>query len=71
MISIATDYLDTAVEGTGPFQYAPGSKAVLQAAVDVAQLVLEDADATQVEINQAAVTLGNAINAFESTVVVE
>lgn len=58
---------DNATEGTSPGQYATGSKAILQAAIEAAQAVYDAPLATQNQLNQAETTLNTAIADFEKT----
>lgn len=65
-IASAQSTHDAAVEGTIPGQYAVGSKAILQEAIDDAQIVADNANASQDEINSANTALNIAIANFES-----
>lgn len=55
---------DNAVEGEFPGEYLVGSKAILQSAIDSAQVVADNVDATQNEIDEALTALLMAINEF-------
>lgn len=68
-ISTAQAVHDAAEEGIIPGQYAAGSKAILQTAIDAAQTVVDDPDSTQAQINTARNTLITALNSFESGIV--
>lgn len=69
-ISVAEDLLDVSVEGTAEGLYLPGSKAKLQAGVDLAQGVLDNAASTQVAINNTVTSLNATIAVFEGSIVV-
>ena len=62
---------DNAIEGTEPLQYEVGSKAVLQAAIDQAVAVLSVADLTQTSIDNAIVSLEQAVTTFESKLITD
>lgn len=64
-ISDAQELHDNAELGTDPGKYPIGSKALLQAAIDDAKAVADNADATQTEVNAAVITLTEAIKTFE------
>jgi hypothetical protein len=57
---------DAAEEGTHPNQVAAGSKAVLQAAIDAAALVRDDAAADQATVDAALADLAAAVSVFEA-----
>lgn len=61
--------LNTATEGSGTGQYPAGSKAVLQAAIDSANTIAGSATATQHQVDQAAVDLNAALQAFKALVI--
>lgn len=67
-ISNAQSIHDAAVEGEGIGQYPTGSKAAFQAAIDSAQAVVDNASASQQQVNQAAADLNSAVEAFLSSV---
>ncbi|WP_018759606.1 dockerin type I domain-containing protein [Paenibacillus terrigena] len=69
LISTAQLVHDSAVEGTKPNQYPVGSKAVLQAAINKAKAVANNAEASAEEINQAYVELSAALQAFKDSVI--
>ncbi len=69
-ISSAQDKHDAAVEGTDEGQYEPGSKATFQTAIDAAQAVVDDENATQEQINQAISDLATAEEQFDEARVV-
>ena len=58
---------DAAAEGSGVGEYPEGSKAVFKQAIDSAQAVLDDENATQAEISMAYVLLMEAMEAFEGS----
>lgn len=60
---------DAAQEGTGVGQYPAGSKAALQSAIDTARAVAADASATQELVEQAAIDLNAALQAFRNAVI--
>ncbi|OEH85563.1 hypothetical protein BHU72_15000 [Desulfuribacillus stibiiarsenatis] len=62
---------DEAVEGEEVGQYAEGSKADLLAAIEAAQLVFEDEEATEEELTDELEALLTAVEAFEAGIVVE
>lgn len=63
-IKTAKQQHDAAVEGHKRGQYPLGSKAVLKAAIDSAELVAANASSTQEQVNQAAEALSKALIAF-------
>ncbi|MBP1962810.1 GH116 family glycosyl-hydrolase [Paenibacillus aceris] len=69
LIADAQTKHDAAVEGTNAGQYPVGSKATLQAAIDKAKAVVNDSDATQLQVDQAAADLDAAIQAFNASAV--
>ena len=58
-------------EGTAVGDYTVGSKATLQAAIDLAQGVFDNPASTQAQVNAAVVSLNNAIDAYNAAVVAE
>lgn len=69
-IDNAEDLIANAQEGTADGNYIIGSKATLQTAIDLAQGVFDDADATQTEVDNAVIALNNAMTVFgDSTIV--
>ncbi|MBB6635805.1 S-layer homology domain-containing protein [Cohnella thailandensis] len=66
----AQDEHDAAEEGEANGQYAVGARADLRAAIDAAQDVLDDAGATQAEVDEALSALEAALVEFYSRVVV-
>lgn len=56
---------DAAVEGTNPGEYLAGSKASLQAAIDLAQQVRDTECVTQAQLDNAVVALDEALAQFE------
>lgn len=69
-IQEAEDLLENTTEGTAEGQYMPGAKAALQEVVDLAKTVYNNADATQVQVDNAVVALNQAIQAYEAMAVV-
>ncbi|TNJ46008.1 FIVAR domain-containing protein [Tamlana fucoidanivorans] len=69
-IASAQALLDSAVEGTNNGEYAVGSKAVLQDAIDTAQTAANNQAANQADIDQALDVLNQAIANFEAGKVV-
>ncbi len=55
---------DAAVEGTALGQYPPGSKSILQTAIDDAQAVVDDLSLPQSDVDAAVVTLQTALDVF-------
>lgn len=70
LIAEAQEAHDQAVEGNKAGQYPAGSKAALQAAIDLATEAANDNGATQAQIEQAVNGLGAALQAFKSSVIV-
>jgi len=60
---------DSAVEGVAVGEYAVGSKATFQTAIDAAQAVVTADDSTQAEITTATSTLQTAKETFEAGIV--
>jgi len=54
-----------AVEGSEPGEYSPGSKEIFKLAIDSAQSVLDNENATQAEISMVFAMLINAMDEFE------
>ena len=67
-IAVAQALHDGATEGTDPGEYAAGSKATLQAAIDDAQAVVDQDNpkATTAEVTQAEADLAEAVATFEA-----
>lgn len=65
-IAEANNLIATTEEGSANGQYAPGSQATLQAVIDIAQLVNDNADATQTEVDNSVANLTSAIAAYEA-----
>ena len=61
---------NAAVEGTAQGQYLYGSKAEFQAKIDLAKAVNDDANATQVQVDNAIIALDQAITEFEAQKVI-
>lgn len=60
-----------AVAGDQPGQYPPAAKDAFRTAIDEAKLVLNDADASQGEVDSAVTALNAAVNTFEAAVIKE
>ncbi|NOU94527.1 hypothetical protein GC093_15060 [Paenibacillus sp. LMG 31456] len=69
LIASAQTKHDAAVEGTANGQYAAGSKAILLSAITAANTTLSSTTSTQVQVDQAVVTLQAAVTAFNASVV--
>jgi hypothetical protein len=65
-IADAETILNAAVEGTAQGQYLYGSKAEFQTKIDLAKAVNNDADATQVQVDNAVIALDQAIAEFDT-----
>ncbi|MDR6554862.1 InlB B-repeat-containing protein [Paenibacillus qinlingensis] len=68
-ISQAQAAYNAAVEGTGLGQYPTGSKATLLAAIQAAQLVAANGQATQVTTDDALTALSSALQTFQRAVI--
>jgi uncharacterized protein YjdB/endo-1,4-beta-D-glucanase Y len=68
-ISTAQGIYTNAIEGTTTGQYPVGSKAILQAAIDVASAVNISTSASQAQVDQAVVDLQTAVTAFQGKVI--
>jgi hypothetical protein len=68
-IASAQTLHDPAVEGTENGQYPAGSKATLQAAIDAAQVVDDNPEATKAAMDAARAALALAVNTFRRSVV--
>ncbi|MFC3799061.1 S-layer homology domain-containing protein [Cohnella sp. GCM10012308] len=68
-IADASGYIDAAVAGEAEGQYPQGAIDALNDAIEAAGVVMADIGATQSEIDSAAFTLREAIDAFNDTVV--
>jgi hypothetical protein len=68
-ITTAQTLHDGATEGTDPGEYAVGSKATFQTAIDAAQAVVTAETATEAQKNTAIATLRTAVATFESGIV--
>jgi hypothetical protein len=65
----AQNKYSTAEEGTLPGKYPVGSKAILQAAIQAAQAVVDNSTATQQQVDQAVSTLQAAVQTFMESVI--
>lgn len=68
LITEATNFLSTAVEGTAPGTYPAGSKTSLQSVIDAAQSVVDNASATQANVNESKANLESALANFKASV---
>jgi beta-galactosidase len=69
LIADAQSKHDSAIEGTSIGQYPAGSKAALQAAIEKANAVADNSDATQDQIAQAVTELSASLQSFISSVI--
>lgn len=69
-LSSANTLLSTAVEGVADGQYQIGSKAELQATITTVQAIHDDPEVTQTEVDNAIITLSQAVTAFNGKLVV-
>lgn len=69
LISVAQTAHDAATEGTNAGEYPAGSKAALQAAIDKARAVAENASASQEQVNQTVSELSEALETFKASVI--
>lgn len=69
LIETAQNKHDMAVEGTQVGQYPSGSKNVLQQAINNAKVVVDNASATDVEVQAALSSLDAALNTFINSVI--
>ncbi|MDI6395891.1 FIVAR domain-containing protein, partial [Clostridioides difficile] len=65
-VTAATSLHAGATEGTAAGNYAVGSKATYKTAIDEAQAILDKADVTQKEIDDAVTALNTATATFEA-----
>ncbi len=63
-IQEAEDLIENTSEGTAEGQYQIGSQAILQEVIDLAKTVYNDAEATQVQVDNAVVNLTQAIEDY-------
>lgn len=71
LIDSTTIVYNAAVEGNKPGNYAPGAKAALKTALDLATAVKNDANYNQYAVNAALANLRRAIAAFKSALIQE
>ena len=71
LIDSTTLVYNAAVEGNKPGNYAPGAKAALKTALDLATAVKNDASYNQAAVNAALANLRRAIAAFKAALVQE
>ena len=69
-IATANVSYSSAVEGTNVGQYKVGSKSTFMTAISAAQAVFDNADATQIELDEALATLKLAEKAFAKALIV-
>lgn len=70
-IASAQDLLATAEAGTEPGQYPQEAITAFETAMVAAQAVVDDAEATQNDVDDAVTTLAAAVAAFEAAVITE
>jgi hypothetical protein len=70
-IQQAENLIATTEEGTEEGQYEEGSQAELQGVIDDATAVYDDPDATQAQVDNAAASVEQAIQQYESRIVGE
>jgi|GEM_PF-288156 Alpha-L-rhamnosidase N-terminal domain./Bacterial alpha-L-rhamnosidase. len=70
LINSVQSFHDAAIEGKLKGQYPIGSKAVLQTAINNAKAVAQDAQSTQLQLEQAASVLQSACDSFKALVIV-
>ena len=70
-IAAAQDLLDAAEVGTEPGQYPQEAITTFETAIGAAQAVVDDAEATQNDVDDAVTTLAAAVAAFEAAVITE
>jgi hypothetical protein len=68
-IAAAQELLDAAIEGNQEGQYPIGSKAILQAAIDSASVVVQNGAATQTDVVNAFEALDNAVTVFSGSII--
>ncbi|QNK60130.1 cadherin-like beta sandwich domain-containing protein [Paenibacillus sp. PAMC21692] len=68
-IAVAQSTMGSAVIGSQPGQYPAASKTALEAAIQAATMVRNNAAATQTEVNHAVSALNSAILAFTNSVI--
>ncbi|MBA2943075.1 hypothetical protein HZF08_32935 [Paenibacillus sp. CGMCC 1.16610] len=69
IISLAQSIYDRSVEGTQAGQYTVGSRATLLSAIQAASAIDSDPAATQQQLDQAAMTLNQALQAFSGQII--
>ena len=68
-IDEANNLIATTEEGTANGQYSAGSQATLQAVIDIAQTVYDNAASTQTEVDNSTVALTAAIAAYGEAII--
>ncbi|MBB6673695.1 cohesin domain-containing protein [Cohnella nanjingensis] len=69
LIAAAQQLHDATAEGNHAGQVPAGQKAILQTAIDQAQAIADDLQATQPQVNLASVALAAAVQAFRDAIV--
>lgn len=67
-ITIAKTKYEAAVEGTNVGQYSVGSKAIFKAAIDAAQVVIDNIGSMQKDIDSAVTALASATTIFDNSI---
>jgi len=67
-IQSAQTVYGNSTEGSANGQYPIGSKAILQSAIDAANVVKSSSTATQAQVDQAVTDLKNAVSTFEANI---
>jgi uncharacterized protein YecA (UPF0149 family) len=70
-IDAAQDILDDAEVGSEPGQYPQEAVTAFETAIGAAQAVVENADATQTNVDDAVTALAAAVSTFETAVITE
>jgi len=70
-VASANASYSAAIEGSGVGQYQTGSKATFLTAINAAQAVVDNAAATQADVDAAAAALQTAVQAFENAKVTD
>lgn len=68
-ITAANTLIASTTEGTAEGQFLPGSKAVFQTVIDAAQVVYDNADATQSQVDNTVIAIQAATSMFNSNIV--
>lgn len=70
-INTAANLISTTTEGTAVGDYTAGSQAILQDAINLAQVIFDNTSSTQTQVNVAVVSLNSAIDTYNGAVVEE